>query len=219
MTIVGNIQKLAMNALRKLDDKRVSGALKLFLVLYAGLVAPKMPAFLAKLMKNPAIKLLVMFLIVFTGIKDPVLSLLIAIGFIVSMMSLDRLETVDSIGGIMNMAIDVPQELLNNVVDGTQDLLKGVSGAVESAPLIGPIIGKPSNQIVGVANGIIDNAQEIVNNVLDTVQEKIIGSPKEGFSMEDRTRQNALSTTIPDLTSLDGLSGFDESAGNMAPIS
>lgn len=218
MTVVASLQKMIMKALGALDDRRVSGTLKLFLVLYAGLVAPKMPVFLAKLMKNPAVKLVVMFLIVFTGIKDPVMSLLIAVGFIVSMMSLERLETVDSISGVMHMAVDVPQELLNSIVDGTQNLVSGVVDVAEGVPMVGPVVGAtPVGAAVGVGNSFVDSAQAVVNNVIDSVQDAVIGK-KEGFSMEDRTRTTALSTTVPDMTTLDGLSGFDESADNMAPV-
>ena len=217
MTVVAKMQKMVMKALKSLDDPRVSGSVKLALVLYAGLVAPKMPSFLAKLLKNPAVKLVVMFLIVFTGIKDPVMSLLIAVGFIVSMMSLERLETVDSISGVMNMAVDVPQELMNKVLDGTQDLVSGVAGVADDIPLVGGLVGAPVNKVVGTVNSIVDSAQDVVNSVVDTVQEKVLGA-KEGFSMEDRTRTSALATTVPDMTSLDGLSGYDSSEPAMGPV-
>lgn len=214
MTLITKMQKMTMKVLKSLDDPRVSGSLKLFLVLYAGLVAPKMPTFLAKLLKNPAAKLLVMFLIVFTGIKDPVMSLLIAVGFIVSMMSLERLETVNNISGVMHMAVDVPQELLNSVVDGTQSLATTSVGIASGVPVVGPLVGGPVGQVMGTANSVVDSAQSIVNKAIDTVQDTILGK-KEGFSMEDRTRTSALETTVPDMTTLDGLSGFDESENNM----
>jgi len=197
MSVIKKIQKLLMKPLALLDNKYIAGAVKIFLILYAATVAPKLPKFLAKILKNPVAKLLILFLIVYTGVKDPMMSLLIAVGFTVSMMTLNKLETATSLDEIIQGAVDVPQSLLNDVVDGAQDLTMEAAG----------LIGSPVEEVVGVANKAVDAVQGIANNIIDGAQ-SILKTPedkKENFSMEDRT----LNVEVPDMGSLDGLSGFD----------
>ena len=197
MSVIKKIQKLLMKPLALLDNKYIAGAVKIFLILYAATVAPKLPKFLAKILKNPVAKLLILFLIVYTGVKDPMMSLLIAVGFTVSMMTLNKLETATSLDEIIQGAVDVPQSLLNDVVDGAQDLTMEAAG----------LIGSPVEEVVGVANKAVDAVQGIANNIIDGAQ-SILKTPedkKENFSMEDRN----LNIEVPDMSSLDGLSGFD----------
>ena len=125
------------------------------------------------------------------------MSLLIAVGFTVSMMTLNKLETATSLDEIIQGAVDVPQSLLNEVVDGAQDITMDAAG----------LVGAPLTDIVGVANKAVDAVQGIANNIIDGAQ-SIIKAPQdkqENFSMEDRT----LNVEVPDMGSLDGLSGFD----------
>lgn len=197
MSVIKKIQKLLMKPLKMLENKYVAGSLKIFLILYAATVAPKLPKFLAKLLKNPLAKLLILFLIVYTGVKDPMLSLLIAVGFTVSMMTLNKLETATSLDEIIQGAVDVPQSLLNQVVDGAQDI--SMAGA--------NLVGSPVTDVVDVANKAVDAVQGIANNIIDGAQSiiKIPTNKQENFSMENRT----LDVEVPDMSSLDGLSGFD----------
>ena len=198
MSVFGKLNKALMKPLSLLENKYVAGGIKLFLVLYAGLIAPKLPAFIAKLLKNPVVKLTILFLIIYTGIKDPMMSLLIAVGFTVSMLTLNKLETVGNLNELIDGAIDVPQSLLNDVIDGAQDL----TGAAAD------LIGAPVTEVTGVVNDFVDSAQELVNKVVDGAQDLITGSEeeKENFSMEDRTM--SMEMEVPDMGSLDGLSGF-----------
>jgi len=191
-----------MKPLKLLDNKYIAGSVKIFLILYAATVAPKLPNFMAKALKNPIVKLLILFLIVYTGVKDPIMSLLIAIGFTVSMMTLNKLEASSSLDEIIKGAVDVPQSLFNNVVDGAQDLTMDAAG----------LVGAPVVKVVGVANKLVDGVQGIANKIVDGAQSIIpsvsISMKKEStenFSMEDRT----LDVSVPDMGSLDGLSGFD----------
>ena len=192
------LNKALMKPLALLENKYVSGGVKLFLILYAALVAPKLPAFVAKLLKNPVVKLTILFLIIYTGLKDPMMSLLIAVGFTVSMLTLNKLETVGNLNELIDGAIDVPQSLLNDVVDGAQDL----TGAAAD------LIGSPVKEVAGVVEKLVDGAQELANKVIDGAQEIVTGVKEstENFSMEDRTM--SMDMEVPDMSSLDGLSGF-----------
>lgn len=211
--IMDMMKKIAGKPLALLDNKYIAGAVKIFLILYATAVAPKLPNFMAKALKNPIVKLAILFLIVYTGVKDPMLSLLIAVGFTISMMTLNKLETVGSLNELVQGAVDIPQSLLNDVIDGAQDL-------VENA---GSKVGGPVPEILGVASKVVDTVQQVTNNIIDGTQmvaSKIVSGAEdvvkgsvdvvkgvvaqEDFSMEDRT----LDVEVPDMGSLNGLSGY-----------
>jgi hypothetical protein len=72
-----------------LDNEYVSAGLSLFLVLYAGLAAPKLPESVAKVFDNPIVKLGVFFIIVYLAKKNPTLALIASIGVAVSIMTLN----------------------------------------------------------------------------------------------------------------------------------
>jgi hypothetical protein len=198
------VGSLLMKPLSALDRPYVAGLLKLVLVLYAGLIAPTLPGKMRMLLKNPIMKVLAMFLIVYTGIKDPVLSLLIAVGFTVSMMTLSKLETVDSLGGVFDAVIDVPQSFANDVVDGTQDLVSMAGDQIAKLP----VVGAPLKGIESSANGLVNVAQKYANVAIDTVQSVVTGK-KELFSMEDRVINV---DSLPEIGILGDLSGVDELA-------
>ena len=196
MPMLRKLKTLLMKPLALLENKYIAGGVKLFLVLYAGLIAPKLPAFIAKLLKNPVVKLTILLLIIYTGTKDPMMSLLIAVGFTVSMLTLNKLETIGNLNELIDSAIDVPQSLLNDIVDGAQDLTGQAS----------ELIGAPVVEVVGMTNKLVDTVQEVANKLVNSAQELITGSDKEDFSMEDRTM--SMNMEVPDMGSLDGLSGF-----------
>ncbi len=194
--LLKKLAKMMARPLVALENKKVAIVVKLFLILYAATVAPKLPNFMVKLLKNPFVKLFVLFMIVFTGIKDPVMSLLIAVGFVISMMTLNKLETVNNLDDIIQGVVDVPQSLFNQTLDGAQELLKDGS----------EIIGSPVKEVAGVANKLVDVAQDVANKVVDGVQSLVpkVGDAKENFSMEDRT----LDVEVPEMGNLDGLMGY-----------
>lgn len=189
--------KIVTKPLDLLDNKIISGAVKIFLVLYAGAVAPQLPKSLAKLMKNNLVKLVVLFLILYTGLKDRMIALLGAVAFVITMMALNKLETVKNIDDIVQGAVDIPQELLNNTVDGAQDL---VSEA-------GNVVGSPVKDVVDVANKVVDTVQDAANKVVDMAQDMVpkLAGKKENFSMKDRD----MKTKVPDMGKLNGLSGYE----------
>ena len=214
MNILKSLSSILMKPLSLLENKYIAGGVKIFLIVYAATIAPKLPNFLARALQNPLVKLLILFLIVYTGIKDPVTSLLIAIGFTVSMQTLNKMETSSSLSELIRDAVDVPQSLLNDTVDGAQEIIGGGASLLGKAP----IVGGPIEEVVGVTNKLVDAVQDVTNKVIDGTQDlaentvskvlngvkDMIVPKKENFSMEDRT----LDVEVPDMGMLDGLSGF-----------
>lgn len=64
--------------------------LTLFLVLYGGLAAPKLPAGLLKLFDNQIFRIIILALIVYMGQKDAMFAIMIAVAFVISMNTLSQ---------------------------------------------------------------------------------------------------------------------------------
>lgn len=170
MDILNSGQRLAMKSLKVLDNKYVAGTVRLFLILYAGLIAPKLPLGLAKLFQNGVFKVVVLFLIVYVGMKDPTIALLVAVGFTISMVALNKLETVNSLGGLLDSVVDSPQQVANELVDGAQGLARDVSGIVHQvAGPLAPVVSGADDLI----HGAVDMAQDVSNSLVDTVQDTV----------------------------------------------
>jgi len=161
-SIVNQIQKVALNSLKVLDNAYVMNFVRIFLILYAGLVAPRLPSAIAKLFDNALFKAFVLFLIAYTGVKDATIALLIAVGFTVSMVSLRKAESVDSIAGLVDAVVDGPQEVLNELIDGGQKIARE---SVDRIQDIVPMMG--SNDMVG---GVVDTVQDVTDSVIDAGQ-------------------------------------------------
>jgi hypothetical protein len=97
-----------------LEDPYVSTGLTLFLLMYAGLAAPKLPKQVASLLKNPVVSLVVLFVVAYMNGKNPTAALLATVGLVVSMMTLNRYEVADILD---------PSELQEDVVDLGQEVL------------------------------------------------------------------------------------------------
>jgi hypothetical protein len=167
---LARLQNLAMQSLKVLDNKYVAGFVRVFLILYAGLVAPKLPSGMAALFKNAAFKVFVLFLVVYVGMKDPTVALLVAVGFTISMVTLNKLETVDSLGSLIDAAVDAPQKVANDFVDASQDLARDVGGMVQkvSGPL-SPVVAGAQD----IVHGAVDMGQDVANTLVDTVQDAV----------------------------------------------
>jgi len=193
MDIVNSTQRLAMKSLKVLDNKYVSGTVRLFLILYAGLIAPKLPAGLAKLFQNSVFKVLVLFLIVYVGMKDATVALLVAVGFTVSMVTLNKLETVNSLGGLLDSVVDSPQQVANSLVDGVQGLAQDIGGAVHQvAGPLSPVMSGAEDLI----HGAVDMAQDVSNSLVDTVQDTVgmfTGRTPEPVDDESQSQTPSLS--------------------------
>ena len=87
-----NVESMSRNALSVLDNPYVSTFVKVFLVVYAGVWAPRLPPTLAGLFKNNMFRMLVFFLVVFVATKDARVALLIAVGFLMSMQALSLID-------------------------------------------------------------------------------------------------------------------------------
>ena len=93
MPVISEIEKI-LN--RSLDNVYLNTALKVFLVLYAALAAPQFPPKLAFLMDNIFVRIGISFLIVFMALRDPGLALIIAIAFVITLQTANKLRLINT---------------------------------------------------------------------------------------------------------------------------
>ena len=72
-----------------------SAIITLFLVLYGGLAAPKLPSFIVDLFENAIFRIIVLSLIVYKGNRDPSMALMIAVGFTVTLNMINKKDFVE----------------------------------------------------------------------------------------------------------------------------
>ena len=204
------VDKLLKPIVKLLENKYALTYVNIVLILYASMVAPKLPKMIQGIFMSKIGQIIILALIALVGNNSPSTSLLMAIGFIISMMALNKLETIKGLDKIINKTIDIPQNILNKVVDESQGFLE--QGA--------SMIGGPLPMVAEATNEVIDTVQEVANAGIDKLQEIIIGEEKEEkeekFSMKDRK----IDLPLPDanMGNLGDLSGFDASQSSAAPV-
>ena len=90
--IAKTINSLLAPLEKMLENKMILAIVNIMIILYAGMIAPQLPNFIANLLKNRMIQISILALIAMVGKNSPSTSLLIAIAFVISMMSLNKLE-------------------------------------------------------------------------------------------------------------------------------
>lgn len=67
------------------SNKYVSTSITVILALYAALLGPNLPVFVQQLFTNTIFRIIVLFLVVYSGNKNPKIAILIAMGFVLTL--------------------------------------------------------------------------------------------------------------------------------------
>lgn len=78
-----------------LDNKYVYAGVYLFLMLYASLVAPKLPSYIVKIFDNLFVKLLFFFLIVYVIVRNPTVAIVATISVMVILLIINNIKTTN----------------------------------------------------------------------------------------------------------------------------
>ena len=172
------VESAVQNSLSFLDNPYAKNILKVFLVLYAGLAAPRLPAFLAGLFNNALFRIVVLFLIAYLGLKDTTIALLSAVAFTLSIIFLKKAETTNSIYGALQAAVDTPQEWINDIVDDSQKVLDNAVDTIQTGTgITGGPIGDAIDSAQKGFGEFVDAAQGGLNELVDNVQGILPGAP------------------------------------------
>ena len=101
-----NINSVVNNTFKVLDSDVASSVIGLFLILYAGLAAPKLPKKIASVFDNTVFKIIFMFLIAYMASKNKSIALIASIGLILSFQTLNRHKINDKIISSMEEEIN-----------------------------------------------------------------------------------------------------------------
>lgn len=91
------------------ENKYVFAILIIFTIAYASVFAPQLPESVLSLFQYTAVRLFIIFLIAYTANKNPTLSLMIAVAFLVTMNSLVEMES--------RQRGQLPEVVLNETVE------------------------------------------------------------------------------------------------------
>jgi len=109
-----------------LSNPYVLGFCKILIIFYICLVTPKLPLEIIAFFDNPIVKVCCLFLIFYSSTLDPQLSLMLAIGFIVTIVVVNKckIESVleNYIGGENNSKNEILDNQDNSVVPNDTDL-------------------------------------------------------------------------------------------------
>ena len=81
---------------RGLDNIYITTAIKVFLGLYAGFAAPKLPPSILLLLDNMLFRVVLAFTIVLVATRDPSIALMISVAFIITLQTANRYRLIDT---------------------------------------------------------------------------------------------------------------------------
>jgi hypothetical protein len=76
--------------LQPLENNLVGTTVRVALILYASLIAPELPDYVSRQLEHTAVRSVLIFLIAYLAIKDPITAALATLALMVSIMSLHR---------------------------------------------------------------------------------------------------------------------------------
>ncbi len=148
------------------NNKYVSTAITIGLGLYAALLGPNLPTFVKDLFKNTLFRILILFLVVVRGNKDPKMAIMIAVAFV---LTLDYVYVRDAKEAFESLEDSVEEGMEDSVEEGMEDSVEeGMEDSVEE--------GMEDS----VEEGMEDSVEE---GMEDSVEEGMEDSVEEG--MED----------------------------------
>ena len=99
-----NIENIGKTVESFLKNEYVSTILGLFLVMYGGLAAPKLPPQIAKMFENPLFRLVIMVLIAYMSTKNQSIALVAAVGLVITFQTLNRIKADEAIMSILEVS-------------------------------------------------------------------------------------------------------------------
>ncbi len=213
--MLNQLESFVNKSLSFLDNPYAKNIIKMLLVLYAGLAAPRLPSFLASLFNNALFRIVVLFLIAYLGLKDTTIALLSAVAFTLSIIFLKKAETTNSIYGALQAAVDTPQEWINDIVDDTRKVIDDAVDTVQSS------LGMDGSEISGAIDSaqagfdsLVDGAQKGFNSLVDGIQGIIPGgdSAPAAAAVEDASEAYPATEDAAPASASASIGGYDGSS-------
>jgi hypothetical protein len=137
-----NMMPWVKKALKPLDNELFGTTVRVALILYASLIAPELPDAVARQLDNMAVRSVLIFLIAYLAIKDPVTAALATLALMVTVMSLHRRDVQSVLGQV---------------------------GSLAEKPL--DFVGDVAEQALSLGADVVDTAAGVAGDVAETVAE------------------------------------------------
>lgn len=139
-----NMMPLVNKALKPLDNKLIGTTVRVALILYASLIAPELPDVVARQLDNLAVRSVLIFLIAYLAVKDPVTAALATLALMVTVMSLHRRDVQSVLGQVGSLADPV---------------VNVAGGAIDKAFSLGADV---VDTAAGVAGEVVDRVGDVL---------------------------------------------------------
>uniref|UniRef100_A0A6C0EBX7 Uncharacterized protein n=1 Tax=viral metagenome TaxID=1070528 RepID=A0A6C0EBX7_9ZZZZ len=171
-----------------LDNKIFSTVIAILLALYSAMIAPKLPHNITALVDNFYIKLAWIFLIAYIASHNPLLSILLAIGILLTIQTLVSFESTNSLVKSLNVGNnqslhndDVPLSPMRTKI--VQDALNKINIHQEQAKLAEC---NNNNDLLNHCNNEINKQNIIIQSSINA--KKALLAAKEAESIQDINR-------------------------------
>ena len=131
MNVVKQVERIATKVLKPLDNKVMGTTVRVALILYASLIAPELPEVIARQLDNIAVRSVLIFLIAYLAIKDPITAALATLALMVTVMSLHRRD----VQGVLGKAVDLAGGATAKVADMAENALDLVGLGLVDEPV------------------------------------------------------------------------------------
>ena len=109
------------NSLSFLDNEYINAGVSLFLILYTGLVAPKLPKSIADFLDSTLGKFIMFFMIIYISRKDTTIAIIAAVAVIISIMALDKLKLNEHMTNLSKL--NEIKEMSEDITELTEDMI------------------------------------------------------------------------------------------------
>jgi hypothetical protein len=158
--LVETIDKQACDILSFLDNKMIRTSIMTFLAIYIAVWSPRLPENIAKLFQNNFFRLAVFTLALFVSTKDLGVSLMIALAFLVTMISIRKFNLMEMSQHIKEAVVEDE----NDVEADEEEPVEEISGYLSSADNQGMLEDTGSNEVNN--EGMEDMEENVVGAAL-----------------------------------------------------
>jgi hypothetical protein len=173
------VPSMVNESLQILDNKYISAMIGLFLALYAGLAAPKLPKYITIYFDNPMFKLGVMFLIAYMATKDPPVAIIASVALLVSLQTLSSQKTTDKVVKAVKSKVNTIQseveksKYLKDITEGfADDSDEDDLDEEDYKPLVKPSVEQTVKQTIELPSIELKQIDEVMKPIIEQVIQK-----------------------------------------------
>ena len=181
-------QNITTNLNLVLNNKFISCILAVLLAMYSGIVAPKLPKYISVLAENFFVKLIWIFLIIYLSSDNPLLSILLSLGILLTIQTLVSLESTNNLVQSINSNNNEIPLQTNEIplspmrVKIMQDAVNKINIHQNQAKIA---LDNNNKELVNYCNNEINKQNIIIQSLVNAKKALLLA--KDAESMQDTT--------------------------------